>query len=97
MSVHITKTIVTIFLFFACAIFGFAVAFHMLLPQQPAFDNVFAAFLKVLPMMIGEYDFQKNFSWESVAKDNHGSNGTVQVIFVLFIFVVGVVILFHQR
>lgn len=42
-------------------------------------------------MMIGEFDFDDNFTWNKVGGVS-GSNGTAQVLFVLFIFLSSVTI-----
>ena len=40
---------------------AFAFTFHLLLPSNEAFDDPMTALLKVLAMMVGEFDFQENF------------------------------------
>ena len=46
---------------------------------------------KVLVMMIGEYDFDSNFTWEEVGGLS-GGNGSAQVLFVIFLFLSSVTI-----
>ena len=91
MSIHIMKKIVTILLSFIPVLFGFALAFHILMPNSGSFDNMFIAALKVLVMMSGEFDFEDNFRSEKV-REVGGSDVTTQVVFVLFLFVVSIVI-----
>jgi hypothetical protein len=90
MSVHVTKMLITFFLFYATILIGFAFAFHLLLPQHPSFDNPLTSSLKVLVMMSGEFDFEDNFLWQSV--EGKGSNGTAQAVFLFFFFIVSIVI-----
>ena len=42
-------------------------------------------------MMSGEFDFENNFLPERVS-EAEGSNGTTQVVFLIFLFVVSIVI-----
>ena len=91
MSIHIMKKIVPILLSFIPFLFGFAMAFHILLPNNASFDNIIISFLKVLVMMSGEFDFEDNFLSKMV-KNVSGSNITTQVLFVFFLFMVSIVI-----
>ena len=91
MSIHIMKKIVTILLSFIPILFGFAMAFHILIPNSDAFDNIFIANLKALAMMTGEFDFENNFRSEKV-REKGGSDITTQVVFILFLFLVSIVI-----
>jgi hypothetical protein len=90
MSVHVTKLLVAFLLFFSSVMFGFALAFHMLLPNHTPFDNMFTSIFKVLVMMSGEFEFESNFLWDAV--EGKGSNGTTQFVFLLFFFTVSIVI-----
>ena len=54
---------------------GFAIAFHILLPSNHTFDHPLIAFIKVLVMMTGEFDFEYNFRSQAI-KDVEGSNVT---------------------
>ena len=91
MSLHIMKKLVTIFLSFVPIIFGFACAFHILMPRRDVFDNIFISILKVVVMMSGEFEFEDNFRSETVTEVG-GSDITTQVVFVIFVFVVSIVI-----
>ena len=91
MSIHIMKKIVTILLSFTPVLLGFAFAFRILIPNSDSFDNIFISVLKVLVMMIGEFDFEDNFRSEKVGEIG-GSNITTQLVFILFLFVVSIVI-----
>ena len=44
-------------------------------------------------MMTGEFEYEANFLWEGVEHAGDlGTNGTTQIVFILFIFVVSIVI-----
>ncbi len=91
MSVHVLKLMGAFFMFFASIMFGFAMAFHMLLPNHTPFDNLFSSIAKVMVMMSGEFEYEDNFLWTKV-EESGGSNGTAQLVFILFYFVISIVI-----
>lgn len=49
---------------YSTTLLAFAFTFHLLLPHHSTFVNPATAFLKVLVMMIGEFDFESNFTWD---------------------------------
>jgi len=55
------------------------------------FDNAFTSFLKIVNMMVGEYNFDYNFTFESV-REVGGSNGMVQLLLISFILLVSITI-----
>lgn len=77
---------------------GFALAFHMLLPNSDAFNGPLSSMMKVLVMMIGEFDFEDNFSFEKIKELSYGgrfgesSNGTVHILFILFVIFVSLIL-----
>ena len=66
MSVHVTRMLLVILMVYATGLAAFAFAFHVLLPNHVSFDNPITASLKVLVMMIGELEFEDNFTWSEV-------------------------------
>ena len=46
MSVHVTKMLVAFLLFYATFLLGFTFAFHLLLPDNAAFDTPYTSFMK---------------------------------------------------
>ncbi|XP_023349744.1 transient receptor potential cation channel subfamily A member 1 homolog [Eurytemora carolleeae] len=54
------RVFTTIFEFFCSyivVILGYAVSFHILLPEEVAFSNLGDSFIKVLTMLLGEFDY----------------------------------------
>ena len=65
MSVHVTRMLLVIMAVYATGLAAFAFAFHILMPGNTSFYNPATASLKVLVMMIGEFDFEDNFMWRN--------------------------------
>ena len=65
MSVHVTRMLLVIMAVYATGLAAFAFAFHILMPSNVSFYNPATASLKVLVMMIGEFDFEDNFMWRN--------------------------------
>ena len=58
---------------------AFASAFHCFLYGDPVFESWVSSALKVLTMVIGEYEFDSHFVYSAV-KDNGGRNISIQVL-----------------
>ncbi len=58
--------LLALLLVYSTTLLAFAFAFHLLLPNHLSFESPITAFLKVLVMMIGEFDFEENFTWDNV-------------------------------
>ena len=56
-------------------------AFHSFLRRNDIFQGSTASVIKVLTMLLGEFDFADNFLFDKV-KDDGDSNFSVQVIFI---------------
>ena len=63
---------------------AFAGAFHSFLIFDEVFEGPVASFLKVLTMILGEFDFEDKFLFDKV-KGSNGSMWSVQVMLVMFI------------
>ena len=63
---------------------AFASAFHCFLCFNDVFEGPATSLLKVLTMILGEFDFEDNFVYLNV-KEKHGSNISVQFLLILFI------------
>ena len=77
-SIYVTKKIIIIMILFFPSLVGFTCAFHFFLHGNPQFHEFKAAFLKVLIMMLGEYDYEDNFAW-TVVHDFGGRNYSLHV------------------
>ena len=65
-SIYVTKKIIKTLVVFVPSLIGFTCAFHFFLHGNQQFHEFRAAFLKVLIMMLGEYDYEDNFAWTVV-------------------------------
>ena len=93
MSILVVKHLFQFFAVFLTTLIAFAFTLHILLPKHPVFKNPFTSFLKVLVMLIGEFDFNDTFTVENV--NIYGvpaSQGLTQFFFVLLLFLVSIVI-----
>ena len=77
-SIYVSKKILKTFLLFVPSLIGFTCAFHFFLNGNLQFQTFRNAFLKTLIMMLGEYDYEDNFSLNSV-DDFGGRNYSLQV------------------
>ena len=93
MSIMVVKNLFQFFAVFLTTLIAFAFSLHILLPKHPVFKNPFTSFLKVLVMLIGEFDFDDTFTIENVREFGvPASQGLTQFIFVLLLFLVSIVI-----
>ncbi len=49
---------------FTTILLAFAFSFHLAMRKHHVFDNAFTSFLKMINMMVGEYNFDENFTFE---------------------------------
>ena len=71
---------------------AFAIAFHCFLRNDPIFEGPFAAILKTLSMVLGEFNVEGRFLYDAVA-DNNGSQFSVQLLFLMFIIYGSVIVM----
>jgi len=91
LSWRVFRQLVMSLLVFMTIILAFSFSFHLALRKHPVFDNAFTSFMKTINMMVGEYNFDYNFTFESVSLVG-GSNGIVQILLIFFIFLVNITI-----
>ena len=76
------------------------VLFVMLAKDEEVFDNPWTSFLKVLIMMIGEYDFADNFTFSHISENQVVENSgfgkvfpvIVQILMILMMFLITIII-----
>jgi len=84
-------------------LFAFAIALHLLLIRDAGgvFENIGTTFLKVLVMMIGEYDFAGTFTYDVIVENQSIENESIlgeafpfviQLLFLFLMFFVSVII-----
>ena len=81
MSLQVIKQLLTCLLVFLPVMVAFGLAFHVLLRSNPEFENPIWAILKVLTLMLGEFEYYDNFSWDATTIDK--GYVSVQLLFVL--------------
>ena len=81
MSLQVIKQLLTCLLVFLPVMIAFGLAFQVLLHTNPEFENPLTALLKVLTLMLGEFEYYENFSWDASSIDK--GYGSVQLLFVL--------------
>ena len=91
-SIYVSKKVCKSLLIFLPSLIGFTTAFHLFLHGNDQFQSFFDSFLKVVIMMIGEYEFESNFSFDET-RNKAGRNGSIQVMFVLFIIYGSVIVM----
>ena len=68
MSTKVAKTLTAFLFVYSPVLLAFTFAFHLLLATNETFESAFTTILKVVAMMIGEYDYEDNFTWDAVSK-----------------------------
>ena len=83
-SWYVFKNVAWSLVVYISVMIAFASAFHCFLCFNDVFEGPATSLLKVLTMVLGEFDFEDNFVYVKV-KENHGSNLSVQVLLIFFI------------
>jgi hypothetical protein len=81
---------ITVLNFFASYMWhflGYAIAFHILLPGSTPFATIFDSMVKVLAMLMGEYEYTINFV------SNTNASVMAKVLFVIFVIDMSVVLM----
>ena len=91
-SIYVSKKVFKSLLIFLPSLIGFTSAFHFFLHGNDQFQSFFDSFLKVVIMMIGEYEFEGNFSFDETRKVG-GRNVSIQFMFVIFIIYGSVIVM----
>ena len=83
MSVDVMKTMVFVLITYIPCFLAFVFGFYVFLKPNEKFGDYFATFVKVLSMMVGELNYDEDFSYDGV-KETGGTNLSVQIMFILF-------------
>jgi hypothetical protein len=93
MSTQVIQQLLTFFSVYFTTLVAFALCFNILLPRSKAFENPASSLVKVLVMMIGEFDYNESFTWDAVSESGSlYSNFITQIIFILLILLVSIII-----
>ena len=77
-SLYVTKKIANSLIIFIPSLVGFTAGFHFFVHGNDNFRDFTRAYLKVLVMMLGEYDYEDNFSYTK-GLETGGRNFSLQV------------------
>ena len=91
LSIMVFRQLVLSLLVFMTILLAFSFSFHLALRKHNVFDNALTSFLKTISMMAGEFNFDYDFTFQSV-RTVGGSNGVVQGLLMLFILMVTITI-----
>ena len=91
LSIMVFRQLVISLMVFMTILLAFSFSFHLALRKHHVFDNALTSFIKTITMMIGEFNFDADFTFESV-RSVGGSNGVVQGLLMLFTLMVTVTI-----
>ena len=69
MFANVFTTVVKVTLFYMPILIGFSFGFFMLLPHNSLFNKSLTSSLAVVVMMLGEFQFSDNFTWEKSMAD----------------------------
>ena len=83
-SWHVMKNVAWSMTVYIPILLAFASAFHCFLKNDGIFEGTVASVLKVLTMVLGEFDFEDHFVYDTVNQTN-GSQFSVQIMFIMFI------------
>ena len=81
LSWHVLKKVGWSMVVYIPSVIAFSMAFHSFLRRNYIFQGSTASVIKMLTMLLGEFDFADNFLFDKVKKDGD-SNFSVQVTFI---------------
>ena len=97
MFTNVSKTLMFFILIYSPALMAFALCFHVLLPKEiRAFQNPWKSSLKILAMMIGEFEYEGTFMTTDTDTDSTSNSTSIilaQVISVFFLCFASIVIM----
>ena len=91
MFTYVLQEVIRVLIVYLPTLLAFACSFYVLSPWSTGFDNPITSILKVVSMMIGELDYEDNFTTEQSLVAGH-SVGSVQMLYMLFLVFANIVI-----
>ena len=91
-SWFVLKTVAWFLVVYIPIMMAFAMAFHCFLIEDEIFNRPMTSVIKVLTMVLGEFEFETHFYYDKVA-ESHGQNFSVQIMFVLFVVYGGIIMM----
>lgn len=86
----VTGTVLSFFATYLWSLLGYAVAFHLILPSNGAYALFGDSFIKVLTMLLGEYEYNLNFVQVT---DDTSYSWVGKAIFVYFLLDMSIVLM----
>ena len=92
MSIDVMKTMLFVLFTYTPCFFAFVFGFFILLQPMKKFRSYFATFVKIFSMMVGDLNYDEDFSYDQV--EIHGArNMSTQIMFLMFVIAVMLIIL----
>ena len=89
---YVTQTILLFLVIYLPLLLAFAFGFYLLLPWNPVFNDPFTAIFKVFSMMVGELEYDNNFTVDLSKEQSDWAIGSLQIIFMLFLVLVSIIV-----
>ena len=89
---YVTQSIIIYLLVYLPLLVAFAFGFYVLLPRNPSFNDPVTSILKVLSMMIGELEYNDNFTVDISKEPSDWTIGTLQILFTLLVVLISIII-----
>ena len=71
---------------------AYAMAFHCFLIEDEIFSGPVTSFMKVLTMVLGEFEFETHFHYD-IVEESSGQNFSVQILFLFFVVYGGIIMM----
>ena len=84
---QVTRTILEFFLSYLVALLAFTLTFRILLDKSKIFNNLGDSFIKVVMMLLGEFEF------EDLNEHNEDINWMTKIVFLLFVILMSIVLI----
>ena len=91
-SWYVFKTVAWFMVVYIPIMMAFAMAFHCFLIEDEIFNGPVTSFIKVLTMVLGEFEFETHFYYDKV-EESSGQNFSVQILFLFFVVYGGIIMM----
>ena len=92
MFTYVTKAIISFLMIYLPLLIAFGFGFYLLLPRHDSFNDPITAILKVFAMMIGELEYEQNFTVDVSREPSDWSIGSLQIMFMACLVLVSIII-----
>ena len=91
-SWFVLKTVAWFLVVYIPIMIAFAMAFHCFLIEDEIFNRPMTSVIKVLTMVLGEFEFETHFYYDKV-EESSGQNFSVQILFLFFVVYGGIIMM----